>query len=141
MLPILPTFLKPYNSFNINNSITVQKLLLTIAFLIMLSSCGFNHANMLNINNNLTNVELSSKNFMVLDRVSGEATATYILGIGGKSHKSLLQDAMSRMYNNANLSGNAKALINVTYETHTTTIIVYSRTTYTASGNVIEFLK
>lgn len=78
---------------------------------------------------------------MVLDRVSGEATATYIFGIGGKSHKALLQDAMAEMYGNANLSGSAKALINITYETHTTTIIVYSRTTYTASGNVIEFLK
>jgi hypothetical protein len=119
----------------------MKRLFGFIFLLAVLSGCGFNHANMQNVNNNVTNVELSGKNFIVLDRVSGEATATYIFGIGGKSHKALLQDALARMYNNANLSGSAKALINVTFESHTTTIIIYSKTTYTASGNIIEFLK
>lgn len=120
---------------------STQNPLVFIFLLILISSCGINHANMQNINNNLTNVELSNKNFIVLDRVSGEATTTYILGIGGKSQKAMLQQAMSQMYSNANLSGSAKALINVTLESHTSYMIVYSRTTYIASGNVVEFIK
>ncbi len=115
--------------------------LLVITFLVLFSGCGFNHATIENYNTNLTNVELSNKNFIILDRISGESTATYIFGIGGKSHKALLQEAMAQLYNNANLNGSAKALVNVAYESHTTTIIIYSKKTLTASANVIEFTK
>ena len=119
----------------------IKLLSLSIILLLLFTGCGFNHAVMENYNSNLTNVELSSKNFIVLDRITGESTATYIFGIGGKSHKALLQDAMTKLYNNANLNGGAKALVNVTYETHTSTVIIYSKKTLTASGNVIEFTK
>ncbi|MBK9733180.1 MAG: hypothetical protein IPO83_18150 [Chitinophagaceae bacterium] len=119
----------------------ITNQLLLISFLFCLSACGFTNVNLQNTNANSTNVLLSQKNFIVLDKVTGEASVRKILGFGGTSKKGLMQEAMAKMYADANLGGNAKTIINVTYETHTSFYIFVNITTVIASGYVIEFLK
>jgi hypothetical protein len=87
-----------------------------------MTSYGVHSARVANINNNVTNVELSRSNFKVIDKISGKSTATYLLGIGGLSNKTLIQNAKAKMLENANLIGSSKAIINVTTENHTTIV-------------------
>ncbi len=116
--------------------------ILSIVFLtsILMTSCGIHSAKVGNINNNTTNVELSKKNFKVIDRVSGKSTATYVLGIGGLSNKALIEKAKTKMLENANLTGSSKAIINVTTESHTTLVVpFFYQKTVTVSAHIIEF--
>lgn len=118
--------------------------ILSLVFLtsILMTSCGIHSARVGNINNNTTNVELSKKNFKVIDRVSGQSTATYILGIGGLSNKELIEKAKTKMLENANLTGSSKAIINVTTESHNTLVVpFFYQKTVTVSAHIIEFIE
>ena len=116
--------------------------ILSIVFLtsILMTSCGIHSAMVRNINNNTTNVELSKKNFKVIDRVSGKSTATYVFGIGGLSNKALIEKAKTKMLENANLIGGAKAIINLTTESHISIVYYFFfQRTVTVSGHIVEF--
>ncbi len=116
--------------------------ILSIVFLtsILMTSCGIHSAMVGNINNNTTNVELSKKNFKVIDRVSGKSTATYVFGIGGLSNKALIEKAKTEMLENANLIGGAKAIINLTTESHISIVYpFFFQRTVTVSGHIVEF--
>ncbi len=116
--------------------------ILSIVFFtsILMTSCGIHSAMVRNINNNTTNVALSRKNFKVIDRVSGESTAIYVLGIGGLSNKALIEKAKTKMLENANLIGSSKAIINVTTESHMTLVVpFFYQKTVTVSAHIIEF--
>ena len=116
--------------------------ILSIVFLtsILMTSCGIHSAMVRNINNNTTNVELSKKNFKVIDRVSGKSTAIYVLGIGGLSNKALIEKAKTKMLENANLIGGAKAIINLTTESHISIVYYFFfQRTVTVSGHIVEF--
>lgn len=107
-----------------------------------MTSCGIHSAMVGNINNNTTNVELSKKNFKVIDRVSGQSTATYVFGIGGLSNKALIEKAKTKMLENANLTGSSKAIINVTTESHNTLVVPFLyQKTVTVSAHIIEFIE
>ena len=109
---------------------------------ILMTSCatGLHSGKFFNVNNNNTNVVLTKNNFKVVEKVTGNSTATYILGIGGISNKALIAKAKTNMLENANLIGNAKAIINFTTEVHTTQINpFFSRKTITVSAHIIEF--
>ena len=114
----------------------------SIVFLIsiLMTSGGFHSGMFSNVNNNTTNVQLNKKNFKVIDKVSGSSTATYILGFGGLSNKSLVERAKAKMLENANLTGSSKAIINVTIESHKTLVVpLFYQKTITVSAHVIEF--
>jgi hypothetical protein len=116
--------------------------LLLIAGLVFLNSCGINYANVVNHNQNATQVHLASNNFKVVDKVSGSAEVSYVLIFGGVNRKQLYKNAYAEMVNSANLVSGSKALVNVLTEEHLGGVppFYYTRT-ITVSANVVEFVK
>lgn len=98
-------------------------------------------ATMASSNHNLTqtHVVLSDDNFKVVGHAYGEATATYICGIGGLSKKALYSNAIDDMAKNANLRG-SQTLTNTTvhYSVQMFTPF-YVKTTCCATANIVEF--
>lgn len=114
--------------------------LIAIAFFAITSSCGVNHALMLNLNQNSTQVHLASNNFKVTDNVSGSADVAYVLIFGGLNKKQLYQNAYADMVSKANLTG-SKALVNIVTEEHFGGVPpFYNKRTITVSAHVVEFL-
>ena len=122
----------------------MKKILLTlagIASVFFLGSCGINHAIIMNHNENSTQVNLSSNNFKVVDKVSGSAEVTYVFFIGGINKKRLYENAYSAMMSKANLIG-SRAIVNLMTEEHIGGVApFYFKRTITVSANVIEFTK
>lgn len=104
-----------------------------------LTSCAGHLGLTSNVNNHSTEVVLSKKNFKVLKSVRGEASVTYILGIGGLSKKALIADAKAQMLKEANLEGGAKAIINETVEIKGSNFPFMGKKLVTVSAQVIEF--
>ena len=87
-----------------------------------------------------TKVILSEANYQIVKAVEGQWSATYIFGIGGYSKKSIINNAVSNMYKNAELTGNQQ-IINITNTISTRSVLgVYTKKVVTARGYVIEFL-
>ena len=118
------------------------RFLFAVALLGLISSCGMNYANMLNQNQNATQVQLSSANYKIVDRVTGTAEVKYIFLIGGINKRQLYENAYSAMVAKANLMNSSRALINIVTEEHVGGVIpFYMKRTLTVSANVIEFTK
>lgn len=121
-----------------------MKPILIIVVLILtsffLDGCGIHTAFVGNMAGHMTNVELARKNFKVVDRISGSSTATYIMGVGGLSHKALIEKAKADMFTRHDLTGSAKAVVNVTVEEHITAyLFFYVKRTVTVNAHVVEF--
>jgi len=111
-----------------------------LSIVILLSSCGYSGANVgYNYVSTEAHVQLSKKNFRVVDYVVGEASATYILGIGGLSKKALIEKAKFEMYKNANMVGNAKVILNQTVSFNFDWYPAVRIIRCTVSGYVYEF--
>lgn len=115
-----------------------MKRLLVSLSLCLLCSCSAHLYKTSNHNISETQVVLDKANFTVIGTVSGSASASYILGIGGLSQESLKGNAVTKMYENANLTG-SQAIINVTFKQRVSNILIYSEVEYTASGSIVEF--
>ena len=88
-----------------------------------------------------TKVLLAENNFKVVGQAYGEASATYICGIGGLSKKALKNNAINEMSKNANLTG-AQTLTNVTTNASIKMVTpLFVQVTYTATANIVEFTK
>jgi hypothetical protein len=125
---------------------TVMKKLLLSALLLgsvaLFSSCGVNYSMILNHNVNNTQVQLSSNNFKVIDKITGSASTFYIIGFGDMNRTKLYQEAYAAMMDKANLKDGARAVINVVSEEHVGGVPpFYVVRTITVSGNVIEFTR
>ncbi len=108
---------------------------------LLLTSCGVHLGMETNVNTNVTNVELAEGNFRVLDRVSGSASATYVLGIGGFNNTVLIENAKAEMLENANLGEGSRAIANVSTDIYIGKYFpIYYEKTVTVSAHVIEFL-
>ena len=106
---------------------------------LMLTGCAAHLLSVSNNNLNQTETVLTQKNFKVVGQVEGEATATYICGIGGLSHKAIRTNAVAEMYKAANLKG-SQTIINVTVKQTVGGVAPFwVKETYTATGTVIEF--
>lgn len=117
-------------------------VLFAVGAMALLSSCGVNYALVSNHNHNLSQVQLASNNFKVVDRVSGSAEVEYIIAIGGLRKKQLYEQAYSQMLTKANLLNSSKAVVNVVTEDHAAFVTpLYIRRTVTVSANVIEFTR
>jgi len=114
-------------------------LLLLIGIAFLLSSCGIHSGLTSNVNNHQTDVILAKKNYTVIDYVKGEATATYVFGLGGISKKSLIQQAKANMLLKADILGGSKAVINETVEIHQSFFPIVTQYTVTVSAHIIEF--
>ena len=113
-----------------------------IALVAILSSCGVNNSVVSNLNQNTTQVQLSSNNYKIVDKVSGSAEVKYICMIGGLNKKQLYENAYSAMISKANLLGGSKALVNIYTEEHFAGVApFYVKRTITVSANVIEFTR
>ncbi len=117
----------------------MKKATIVFTLILCMSSCGVHQATSLNHNGTTTTVELSKKNFTIIEKVSGTSSATYILGFGGLYNKSLVGKAKEAMYTKANLTGTSRAIINQTTEEHFSYIGLYVSKTVTVSGYVVEF--
>lgn len=114
--------------------------LCTLLLVFALTSCGVSSSFVANVSNITTSVELSQKNFKILNKVEGISSNTYIFGVGGLSNTALVEKAKNKMMNKADLIGGSKMVINITYDTHNTFIVpFFYKKTVTASGYVIEF--
>lgn len=120
-----------------------MKRIITISILVIscfvLGSCGLTYMPSMNSNVNETKIVLSERNFNVVGQVQGQASATYICGIGGLSKSALRTNAIDDMTKNAHLKG-AQTIANVT--THSTFKMItpfYVKTTFVATGYVVEF--
>lgn len=86
-----------------------------------------------------TQVVLSGDNFKVVGQAYGEASATYVCGIGGLGRKALYNNAINEMSKNANLTG-AQTLVNTTVHYNIAMWTpFYIKTTCTATANIVEF--
>ncbi len=85
-----------------------------------------------------TKLILKEANYKIVGQVEGEWSATYVLGIGGLTKKSLTNNAISEMYKNANLTG-TQQIINITTTTSVEQWVVYTKMRAIARGYIIEF--
>lgn len=106
-----------------------------------LSSCATHGSYTGNLKSQNTQVILSQDNFKIGERIEGKANATYVFGIGGLSKKSLIETARTNMYQNANLQGSSKALVNETFSTKTSFFLLFWKHQVNASADVVEFTK
>ncbi len=88
-----------------------------------------------------TNVVLKENNFKMIKKVTGEWSASYVLGLGGTSRESLANNSLAKMIENAQLKDN-QAIINTTTAASTTYILypIFSEITSVSTGYVIEFI-
>lgn len=121
----------------------MKKLFCVVAVVcaILLAGCSAHLYQSSNENVAKTEVVLSGKNFRVIGMVEGVATATRILGIGGLSEKAVRSNAVAEMYKNAQLYG-SQTIININVkQTELGLPPFYWRTTYSATGTIVEFVE
>ena len=123
----------------------IKKLLITFSILLLVNNCGFMPEGYLGHSTN-TQVILSEANYKIINSVRGEATATFILGVGPFNDR-LYSRAKRDMLENANLAGGgnkSRALINITTDEQIKYIMFgylplwFSKTVY-ITADVIEF--
>lgn len=112
-----------------------------IASCAILSSCSITNNATSNLNQVQTSVVLSQKNYKVIGTARGECKQCYVLGIGGLTKKSLRAAAMSEMFKNADLSGDARAIINVNIQYKFQNYGFWWKRKAIATGTIIEFTK
>ncbi len=113
---------------------------LSLIFICLFSSCGFHDGLTSNVNQSQTSIVLSQKNYKVIEKVTGTATARYIFGIGGLRAKALVDKARNNMVMKNKLVGGARAFIYPTVEIHSTWCVpFFGKKTVTYSGYLVEF--
>ena len=109
--------------------------------MLFLTSCGVHFPLTHNLNQNVTNVDLSQNNYTVIKTVTGEAEAKYILGFGGLKKRSLMELAKKEMITEAEMDGKSRALTNVTVEVYVKSYLFVTHRKVVVSGQVVEFNK
>lgn len=118
----------------------IIQIYLCLIFLVLFTSCGFHDGLSYNVNQSQTSIVLSQKNYKVIEKVTGTASARYIFGIGGLRAKALVDKARNNMVMKNKLVGGARAFIYPTVEIHSTWCVpFFGKKTVTYSGYLIEF--
>ena len=86
-----------------------------------------------------TKIILKESNYKIVGEATGEWSATYVLGIGGLSQKSLTTNAVSEMYKNAELKGNQQIINITTTQSVEAWYVFYVVRRAIAHGYIIEF--
>ncbi|MBO4570632.1 MAG: hypothetical protein J5699_01740 [Bacteroidales bacterium] len=114
-------------------------ILAIVIALAAVSSCGIGTELTFNQNQIQTSVVLSQNNFNVIRTVSGEASAEYIFGIGGRAQVMARNAATANMIKNAGLVG-SQAIANTNIVYYEETVLgIWTRVTAYATGTVVEF--
>jgi hypothetical protein len=120
----------------------ISYIFMLVGIALLFQSCGMNSALVANQNQNHTQVQLSSNNYKVIDRVSGSAEVEYFLMIGGLTKRQLYENAYAAMLSKANLLNGPRALVHVVTEEHIGGVPpFYLKRTITISAHVVEFTK
>ena len=121
--------------------IKTTKILTVVVTFFILTSCGIHGAlnTYQNVHSTTARVDLNKANFKVVSYTRGEAKCMYILGIGGLRKKSLIENARSEMYKNANLTGGAKVVLNENIDVRMGVFPFVGTMVVTVSGYVYEF--
>ena len=114
-------------------------LCVVICSLMMFSGCGVMRHMTFNSNLTQTQVHLASNNYRIVGRVVGEATDTYVLGIGGWNKSALANNSYANMVKNANLK-NSQTIIHITTTAKERFVLFVYEVTYVTSGVIIEFV-
>ncbi|HJF70524.1 MAG TPA: hypothetical protein K8V05_07185 [Butyricimonas virosa] len=121
---------------------TFKSLCVIVLSAITLASCGLGSDLTSNKNSLQTNVVLTQNNYKIVKTITGEATATYILGIGGLSSKALKENAVANMVKEAKLDGRCQAIVNTQVSVKNAIVTpFYVKKIVTATAQVIEFTK
>ena len=106
---------------------------------LILGSCGINKAPFQDYPVT-TEVQLNQANYRIIGTAEGYSRQLYVFGIGGLSQRSLRQNAIMDMYENANLKG-SQAIVNITTAlTWQGFIPFFEVKRASARGTIIEFL-
>lgn len=110
--------------------------------LLVLSGCGVpSFVGGTNQNVIQTNINLSDANYRVIGTASGEDTIAYFFGIGGLNTRKPYDNAVAKMYQNANLQGH-QAMVNVNVTKYIKSVLgIYMEITTQATGTIIEFIE
>jgi hypothetical protein len=102
---------------------------------LFLSGCAATHSGYMS-----SSTSLSSANFTYVNSIRGESTATYILGIGGLSKETLVDDAQKNMFISGPLKKN-QAIANLTVNFKNSYFIfgVFATVTCVVTADVVEF--
>ena len=115
---------------------------LAFGCILVLNSCGISSALVVNDNQNSTQVQLTSNNYKVVDRITGSAEVEYVLLIGGMKQRQVYENAYSAMMQKANMKEGSRAIINVMTEENISGFFPFFHTrTITVSAYVIEFTR
>ena len=121
-----------------------MKKLFTLALVLsamLLTGCSAHLYNSSNASVAKTEVVLSQNNFKVIGQAEGVATVTQIIGIGGCGKAEIRANAVGEMFKNANLQG-AQTIVNINVKQAISGIPpFFTRTTFTATGTIIEFIE
>lgn len=88
-------------------------------------------------------LKLENQEYKIIKKITGEATATYILGIGGMSEKAhkLFHESYQNMVHKANLGSNQTIIDVVAEKNFRCYLGIISLNTVYTTGTVIEFTK
>jgi hypothetical protein len=115
---------------------------LAVGTLLLFNSCGISSALVINDNQNSTQVQLTTNNYRVIERITGSAEVEYVFLIGGMGQRQLYENAYSAMLQKANMTGGSRAIINVMTEENVSGFFPFFHTrTITVSAYVIEFTR
>ena len=114
------------------------KSIIVATSILFLSSCGMNVGYIANVNN--TQVVLDEANYTYVGSATGEASSTWIFGIGPMGTQALVQKAKEDLGSKVNLYDGARALVNMTVDEKVRmfTPLYIKRTAY-ISADVVEF--
>jgi hypothetical protein len=116
----------------------MKKVLGLLSVVVMMSSCVAFHGGSIQ-----NSASLSQGNFDYVKKgVTGSATATYILGIGGNAKSKLADEARQDMLSKNPLNSN-QALVNITQDVKNSFVLglFYHTMTYSITADVVEFKK
>lgn len=117
----------------------VNYLVLLIVVAFMFSGCAVNKAPFQDYPA-VTEVQLNQANYRIVGTAQGYSRQVYVFGIGGLSQKSLKENAIMDMYENANLQG-SQAIVNITTALTVSGVLpFYESKRASARGTIIEFL-
>lgn len=118
-------------------------LLILAGLALIMTSCSVSSEATRNVNNHVTNVNLSSANYRVIGQVEGKSKQFYFLFLlGGSSPTSLSQAALSDMYEEAYRIGKGRsvAVINTSVSHKTSLFLICGMRQAFARGTLIEFI-
>ena len=114
------------------------KSIILVTSILFFSSCGINAGYIGNINN--TQVVLDEANYTYVSSATGQASSTWIFGIGPIGTQALVQKAKEDLASKVDLYDGSRALVNMTVDEKVRMItpLFITRTAY-ISADVVEF--